>query len=422
MAEQQKIYLKCPECGQHYRWKEHHAGEKVRCGQCRAKLRYPRRATDPMEVLEPSPEVDPESDSESAAATESGQADSTAAPAEADGQQADHDPDSGPGSASDRVASDNPSADEEADTYALAEDPDAVDASQQQGTSGNAPTGSPTAGAAGASPKPGGRCPQCNARVKSGAAVCVNCGYNFEQGRVIQTEVAADAEAQPEKPSKESSAESGESGSADDEPSLIEQQQNAEQPAAVTSYRAKQMREEARKERATAIYQEEQRKRAVLYPSICLAIAAVCQITANVVAVSSPAGLGAMTVGNLLALAAQAAVFVLIAGGLFVIALGFGMAPESVRGGLYQLFAATITPFAVANLIGQIAALPEALAAFNLMLWGLVVLLTTWGIVVSLFHLEYLDGAYVTLGILPIELAMWSFNEYAIPPMLNILA
>ncbi len=138
MADGDTARFHCPTCDKRYRWKAELAGRKVRCAGCEAKLRVPQAGGGPAELLEPPPHPDPTPEPE---------------PADDGGGMYDLD-------LSDSTA-------------------DKVN---------------PGGGGAKAA-SDGGNCPNCNAAVKPGAVLCLNCGFNFAEGKVMQTVVGAGGDA-----------------------------------------------------------------------------------------------------------------------------------------------------------------------------------------------------------------------------------
>ena len=133
MADGDTQRFTCPGCRKKYRWKPDLAGRKVRCAGCEAKLRVPAQGGGEAELLEPPPPP------------------LAAEPADAGMYDLDL-----------------------SDSTAHKVDPN---------RGGKAP-----------GPANDGKCPNCNSPVKPGAVLCLNCGFHFAEGKVMQTVVAAGAE------------------------------------------------------------------------------------------------------------------------------------------------------------------------------------------------------------------------------------
>ena len=122
--------IKCPKCGKMYRWQTKIAGRTVRCA-CEYKFRVPMTPDDAVESPEPpSPKPAPR----------------PAAPAK------------------------------EPDPYEL-------DLPDDGPSAPSAPAGRPASAA--------GKCPSCNSPIRSGAVICMNCGFNLAEGSKIKTVVDA---------------------------------------------------------------------------------------------------------------------------------------------------------------------------------------------------------------------------------------
>ena len=313
--EPQKVYLSCPECGQQYRWKSHYAGHRVRCANCRAKLRYPLDKTAPMEVLEPASNPD----------AVAGSSESAGAGSQHEGAG------SAAGSTKDADAAGG------GDTYALAEDPDAVDQAQQAETRAREREQGSPAPSPSSSPKGAG------------------------QSKDTKTPSASPGATSAKKPGADKKSAASPKVEQDKPQSLVEQQRFAEQPADVSEYRASQMREAARKAQAQAAHEEEKRKLGLVYPMIALAVAGVAQLLANVINLSAVGALGP-AVGAILALIAQVILYGPLAAVLLAAAGVLGMTIGELRSAATRFFAVAFMPFAVANLIAASTGLTDPAA------------------------------------------------------------
>jgi uncharacterized Zn finger protein (UPF0148 family) len=399
MSESQKIYVWCPECRQRYRWKESHAGERVRCAHCRAKLKYPRRATDPMEVLEPSP------DYEGLGGQRSASEEAGSAPASTDDSSgpAPTEPEHEPAASNDDESGEPDGPVDEEDTYALAEDPDA----DAEPTGGSASHGAaPPAGEARPSQSRGpARCPKCNARIKQGAVVCVNCGFNVAEGRAIETEVAAEADepAEPETGKASTRREKRDSG-----PSLIEQQRNAEQPAETTEFQATKSREESRRAFAEELRQQQFRRQEYIYPGVLVGVGLVMQFLIN----WSGAEGGLLAAGR--DVLVQLLVMVPVLVGVLFASTRLGLAFGNLWTAIYKLAGMTLLSYAVAAVV-----IVQAGGLFALLLAVMLALGLIWLMVVKLFDLEAQEGIYLSAGLLAAGMFVWVCTETLLPMVID---
>ena len=158
MAATPEGQFACPSCGKHFKWNEKLAGKAVAC-KCGQKFRIPADSADDAEPLDDGPA--PATGGVSAGIEQ--------------------------GAADDAPQDDAPQNDADDDTYDL-NLPDDLPASKPAPK----PAAAPPAGAA-TSASGDGKCPNCNQPIKPDAVLCVKCGFNLQEGRKMQTEVAADA-------------------------------------------------------------------------------------------------------------------------------------------------------------------------------------------------------------------------------------
>jgi len=417
MSEQSRPKITCPECGQRYRWKSHHAGHRTRCAKCQAKLQYPEEPGQPFTVIESggvgpqgggaeSQQLDPD---ELRKLKEQAKKQGAAWPVRQDSPDAHRDPNrpkrelhpflapeageeedeekpatvSGGNAGSEEAG--KPNSDEEKtspeegeDTYELADDPDAGVAKPSAADHG-------------------GQCPKCGAQLKPTAVVCTNCGFDLATNRNLQTEKAPPSE------------ESGEEAAGEKpEPSLIEQQQNAEEPAYTSTFQSQRKRDEARRQRAEEYRHEMFRKWEYAYPAYLLAIALVVQAL-NTFFWLGQAGVAG--VGNLLAAASvQVGLFVPLAAAVLVIADSLNMPFHSYGSGLVKLSAITLLSHAVATLLAGLVSVTMAI-----LLWPLVAAATVWLLVTVFFRLEPGDRLYFSGMLLGIDAAGLALVLYGLP-------
>lgn len=147
----------CPGCGRKFRWKADLAGRKVRCTACNLKVRIPAAAGTKAEALESLPQKPPSAKPEAKPVPKP--------PA----------PPAPPG------------------------DDESYDLNLDDDLAGLAPRGPvapvPLGGGGAAAASGDGRCPSCNQKVKPGAVICINCGFNLQAGKKLKTKVEQEAEA-----------------------------------------------------------------------------------------------------------------------------------------------------------------------------------------------------------------------------------
>jgi hypothetical protein len=136
MAEPSDARVSCPACGLRYKWVADLAGRKLKC-KCGVVMRLPKTATG-KPTLE--------------------RKDNDAAPA---------------------AATQSPSKQAAADSYDL----DLPESELQA-----------VAPAATEAVKTPGKCPSCGVSVKKGAVICLNCGFNFAEGKKLETRLAEGGE------------------------------------------------------------------------------------------------------------------------------------------------------------------------------------------------------------------------------------
>jgi len=416
MAEQSKAHVKCPECGQRYRWKEHHAGRRVRCGNCEAKLRYPEDSTGSMRVLDPSPKSE-----EAAASPASHQPESPSSATPTSGPDPDPSPEmhsdishnmSGPTDAT------GPQQQPAADTYDLADDPDA----DLRGSA--ASKGSTPAGEASASTQPG-RCPQCNSKLKPGAAVCMNCGFDLSQGQSLKTEVGSDNQAASKKDGGElHGSRMGQSSQAERESeadsssqqrgsTLVDQQREAEEPAAVTDFQAQRKRDESRKAMEEDLKQQQFRRQEYVYPSLVLLAGAVLQyLHLLMMGETGVAGAGIAVI----AIGAQLIIMVPMLLGVLFAATQFGMAFGNLWTALLKLAGIALLPMAVAAFLSAMFAIPIPL--FPLIVWVGTMGIGTWFLLETMFDMDYAEGAQLAVVLVVVQIVTSLVALYAIPAMI----
>lgn len=121
--------IRCPNCDKAYRWKPQIAGRKVRC-QCTQMFRVPDEAGDPIEAIGPLVSAPPEPQPE----------------------------------------------DQSSDPYEL-------------DLPSDLPPPAPAKPAAARPTPSNGKCPSCNSPLRPGAVICLNCGFNVQDGAKIKTVV-----------------------------------------------------------------------------------------------------------------------------------------------------------------------------------------------------------------------------------------
>lgn len=143
----------CPGCGKQYKWKPDVAGKKVRCAKCNLKVRVPAAGGAKAEALEPIP--------------------GGGAPA--------------PKAAAKPAAPAKPARPAADDDYELNLDDELA------GLAPKGPVQPISLDAGGAAPggATAGKCPSCNAKVKPGAVICLNCGFNLQSGKKVKTAIHA---------------------------------------------------------------------------------------------------------------------------------------------------------------------------------------------------------------------------------------
>lgn len=146
MADVADERFKCPGCGKRFRWTSAIAGRKTRCTACNLKIRVPGAPGGKAEALEPLPE--------------------------------------GAGPAAPAPSPKRPAPKPVEENYDLNLDDDLM------GLAPTAPVTPPSLGASGGEAK----CPSCNQKVKPGAVICINCGFNLQAGKKISTKVEQAAE------------------------------------------------------------------------------------------------------------------------------------------------------------------------------------------------------------------------------------
>lgn len=129
--------ITCPNCGKQYKWKPQLAGKKTQCSGCQQKLRIPVKPDDPVEAIG-------------------------------------------------GLLKDQSHESEGAYELAFDDDQDKhLDPNAGRSKGGQSVSKAPP-------PMTPDNCPACNTRLKPGAVICINCGYNVAEGKKLQTNIAKD--------------------------------------------------------------------------------------------------------------------------------------------------------------------------------------------------------------------------------------
>lgn len=154
----------CPACKKRFGWKPDLSGKKVRCSKCNLKLRVPSKANATAEALEPIP----------------GSGSGGKASAKPAAKKPAPEDDFG-GLDLDDLMPREPAAPPALPPVPIAGSPgkksDSIEV-RSRGTPGD--------DAGGGS---GGKCPSCGNKVKPGAVICINCGFNLQAGKKMKTAV-----------------------------------------------------------------------------------------------------------------------------------------------------------------------------------------------------------------------------------------
>jgi hypothetical protein len=157
-------YFACPSCDKRYRFKAELARKKVRCADCGAKMRAPAAGGMRAELLDEHaggpPTARPTRPMPRAPSPRQ-------RPAPADGGYELNDMN---------------------DLLNMPVAPPGGDAGGSPGAAG----GSGASGTASAGHGGAGKCPSCNQKIKPGAVICINCGFNLQAGRKLKTRVLDD--------------------------------------------------------------------------------------------------------------------------------------------------------------------------------------------------------------------------------------
>jgi len=366
MAEQRKIHKKCPECGQKYRWKEHHAGRRVRCGNCQAKLRYPDDPTGRMHVLTPPPE----------------NANSSASKPNRDDDEPSHEPvDAGHldglGEYEDedhQHAAASPGS--KADTYDLAGDPDADLAES---------------GRSGVKPEPG-------AAEATDWSSKVGPSDDGQAGDAVKPSTGKSGSRQ------RSSSGSGES--------LLDEQQQLDEPAAVTDHQARRKRDEARQAMAQELAMEEYRRQKYVYPGLVLAIGVVLQyVQLLLLGNAALSGLVESAIGSGLHLLILLPLVLLLTWGARELDFEMG----DFANATFKLLGVALLPMAIANFV------PEPTAFGPIVLWLAIAAGGTWFLIALFFSLTLVEGLQLTAATVAVQILTTLGLIFAVTPLLEAI-